>query len=210
MPREASPERTPGPVRRRERTEENMERLLSAAADLMARQGYDKTSIRDVGREAGFSLAGMYYYFRSKEELLYRIQDRTFGLLLAQQERLAADGGTPEERFRRLVCSHLSYLSTHRDELKVCTFELESLKGEYYAKIEKLRRRYFKLMAQLVGDLLGASGRTGVDARDIRHSTLFVFGMLNWALMWFDPRRDSPTGELGEKMVGMVLDGLRG
>ena len=57
----------------RERGEKKLDRLLAAAAALMAKQGYDQTTIRHVGRETGFSLAGMYYYFTSKEELLYAI-----------------------------------------------------------------------------------------------------------------------------------------
>jgi AcrR family transcriptional regulator len=195
---------------RRGKTEDNLEKLLTVAAGLMARQGYEQTSIRDVARETGFSLAGMYYYVKGKEELLYKIQDRTFGSLLDEQEHLSKETGTAEERFRRLVRNHLSYLAEHAHELKVCTFELDSLQGEYYKRIERLRRRYFKLVATIIEELTGdEKGRIGGE-RDTRHYTLFVFGMLNWTLMWFDPRRDAPTDELANRIVDFVLRGLPG
>ena len=78
------------------RSEQKLELLLTAAASLMAQQGYGQTSIRNVAAKTGFSLAGLYYYFKNKEYLLYQIQRRTFSLLLATQERSLANGGDPE------------------------------------------------------------------------------------------------------------------
>jgi AcrR family transcriptional regulator len=174
----------------------------------MARQGYDQTTIRDVARATGFSLSGMYYYFRGKEELLYKIQDQTFGTLLREQEDLAAREIEVPEKLRLMVRNHLSYLATHAHELKVCTFELESLQGEYYRNIERLRKRYFKLVAGLVADLMGQPANGASTGGEVRQHTLFLFGMLNWAFMWFDPRRDRPIENLGNRMVDLVLHGL--
>lgn len=186
-----------------------LERLLTAAAGLMARQGYDQTSIRDVARETGFSLAGMYYYFQSKEDLLFRIQDRTFRSLLEEQERAMAEGGSAVERLRRLVHNHLSYYTQHFNEMKVCTFELHSLSDERYRAIEALRRRYFRLSAGVIGEIV--SGESGVaEERVVRHYTLFLFGMLNWIFMWFDPQRDAPVETLGGEIINMALHGLLG
>jgi len=195
---------------RRAKTEDNQEKLLQSAAALMARRGFEQTSIREVTRRSGISLAGMYYYFKGKEELLYQIQERTFRGLLREQEELAASPGSPEERLRGLVQNHLSHLGSHPDELKVCTFELESLGGDYSRRIEALRRRYFKLMALLIGELMERPRERIPGDAEVRRHTLFVFGMLNWVFMWFDPRRDGSTAEIGEKIVDFTLHGLPG
>ena len=187
-----------------------LEHLLAAAADLMARRGYDQTSIRHVARETGFSLAGMYYYFENKEDLLYQIQHRAFASLLEEQERVVAEGGDPEEKLRRLVGNHLSYFTRHFNELKVCTYELQSLRGDRYRTIERLRRRYFRCTADIVGELMGLAGRQIDRSRSVRHYTLFIFGILNWIIMWFDPERDGPVEKLGKEVISMVLHGLAG
>jgi AcrR family transcriptional regulator len=174
----------------------------------MARRGYDHTTIRDVSRETGISLAGLYYYFKSKEDLLYQIQHRTFASLLEQQEKLVVAGGDAEERLGRLVAGHLSFFARHANEMKLCAFELQSLRGAAYKDIETLRRSYFKLVAEVVRDLVGKSAPQ-VDRR-VRHHTLFIFGMLNWVFMWFDRRRDGPAQNLAGEMVDLVLPGLRG
>ena len=188
------------------RTGAKLERLLTTAAGLMARQGYGQTTIRAVPRETGFSLAGMYYYFKNKEDLLYQIQHRTFAALLEEQEKVASADGDPAERLRLLVRNHLAHFVAHFDELKVCTFELQTLKDERYGEIEELRRRYYQCVAGVIGQIVG---RDPAD-RAVRHDTLFAFGMLNWIFMWYEGPRDEPVEELGERMVSLILHGLDG
>lgn len=197
-------------TRPRARTQQKLEHLLAVAAALIARQGYEQTGIRDVGRETGASLPGMYYYFRSKEDLLFQIQHRTFSSLIDAQERELERRGEPDEVLRRLIIGHLAFFSTHPSEMKVCAFELESLRGDSFRRIEDLRRRYYRLVAGVVEEILRRSGSREPDGKSARHVTLFVFGMLNWVFMWFDPERDGPAERLGEKMTDLVLHGLDG
>jgi TetR/AcrR family transcriptional regulator len=185
-----------------------LDKLLSASAELMARQGFSQTSIRNVAAKTGFSLGGMYYYFENKEDLLFKIQHRTFSSLLEVQERSLSEGGSAKERLRRLVRNHLKYFTSHFPELKVCTFELESLQGERYEIVADLRRRYFECLAVVVGEMLGIGAEeSGTDER-VRRNTLYVFGMLNWIFMWFDPERDTDLDALGEEMIVLITAGL--
>jgi len=194
----------------RARSGEKYERLLGGAAALMARQGYSQTTMRDVARETGFSLAGMYYYFKSKEDLLFQIQQRTFSELLALQEEQLARGGDAAERLRRLIDRHLAFYVRHADELKVCTYELDSLSGEKYQQIESLRRRYFALGVAIIAEVMGVRPGSVHEAAPVRHATLFLFGMLNWVFMWYRPGRDCGPEQLAREMADFVLDGLRG
>ena len=129
------------------RTAPKLDRLLSTSAALMAARGFSQTSIRDVAAETGLSLGGMYYYFKNKEDLLFLIQEKTFSSLLAIQEKTIAAGGSAEERLHRLVKNHLAYFLSHFNELKICTYELESLQGERFDNIAQLRRRYYLCVA---------------------------------------------------------------
>ena len=190
------------------RTAHKLDKLLTTSAGLMARQGFGQTSIRNVASETGFSLGGMYYYFENKEDLLFQIQQRTFGALLEIQQAALKEGGSPEECLRRLVRNHLEYFTANFNELKVCTFELESLHGKRYAAIAELRRRYYQCLAEVVAELKGLDAGDSAAAELIRHLTLFIFGMLNWIFMWFSAERDEPVANLGEEMIDLILNGL--
>lgn len=199
----------PSRPRRRPTTERKLDHLLAVAAELIADRGFEAASIRDVGRRAGLSLAGMYYYFGSKEGLLHQIQYRTFESLLQAQEREAAQPGTAEERFRRLLAGHLRFFHRHPNEMKVCTYEFESLSGEFLRDTEELRRRYYHLMADVVAQLMnGGKPVRGPESARSRHVTLFVFGMLNWVFMWYDPAKDAPVEQLGEEMYELLMQGI--
>ncbi len=196
--------------RPRAETRQKLENLLAIAAGLIAEKGYEQTAIRDVGRKTGVSLPGMYYYFKSKEDLLFQIQHRTFASLLDAQQAVVDAGDPPERRLRHLIVGHLAFYARHPAEMKVCTFELESLKGQPYEQIKELRRRYYGLLAGVVGDALRCRRRRGSKELVVRHLTLFAFGMLNWIFMWYDPARDGPVERLGEEMTEMVLHGIGG
>jgi AcrR family transcriptional regulator len=195
--------------RPRQTTEVKREHLLGRAAALFAEKGYEATSLRDVSQAVGVSLAGLYHYFTSKEDLLYQVQYRTFASLLESQERVAAQPGTPEQRFRRLVIGHLAFFDSHRNELKACTYEMESLKGDLYHTVEAIRRRYYHLVTMVVAELRDGGVHAAHETRYERHVTLFLFGMLNWIFMWYDPARHGPVDQIGEEMLDLVLNGLR-
>ena len=70
--------------------------ILRTAAVIFAEKGYHQASIRDIARATRVSLSGLYYYFQSKEELLFLIEDHA--LPVPPIERLHAR--VDLERFR--------------------------------------------------------------------------------------------------------------
>ncbi|HSG82146.1 MAG TPA: helix-turn-helix domain-containing protein, partial [Gemmatimonadota bacterium] len=87
--------------------EEKLDRLLDTAAEIFAEKGYHHASIRDLSKRAGVSLSGLYYYFSSKEELLFMIQDRSLRKVLAELRTKLEDLKNPEEKLRALVHNHV-------------------------------------------------------------------------------------------------------
>ena len=59
----------------------------------------------------GISLSGLYYYFRSKDELLFPIQDHCFGVVLESARQLLAAEADPQMRLRLLVENHLRFFA---------------------------------------------------------------------------------------------------
>ena len=69
------------------RHDQKLEFILRTAARIFAEKSYHSTSMRDISRATNVSLAGLYHYCRSKEELLYLIQDNCFGRVLERLEK---------------------------------------------------------------------------------------------------------------------------
>src|SRR6516225_11599480 len=92
--------------------------VLKTAAAIFAEKSYHSTSIRDIARATGMSLSGLYYYFKSKEELLFLIQDYCFGTLVEDCKQLIAGVEDPVHRLRLLIETHLNYFVNNMDEMK--------------------------------------------------------------------------------------------
>ena len=198
-----------GPRLVRASSQRKRDALLAKAAVLIAKKGFEATSMRDLSAAMNGSLAGLYHYFRSKEDLLFQLQHRTFSSLLAAQEEVAQRPGTAEERLDRLIGGHLRFYAKHTNELKACTFELESLTGEALEAVEAIRRQYYRLMTSAVAAVMNGAAANGKASRKSRHAALFIFGMLNWVFTWYDPARHGTMESVGREMRDLVMDGLR-
>jgi AcrR family transcriptional regulator len=177
--------------------------LLGAAARVFSAEGYDRASVRRIAAEADVSLAGIYHYVASKDELLYWIQRHTFESLLSGLGAAVEGVEDPRARLAAAVRNHVSHFGANLSELKVCARELEALEGESYEDVRALRRSYFEAVHALVKAL--APEHPPLQSW---LATANLFGMLNWFYQWYDADRGRVSlVELAEQQTALFLDG---
>ena len=185
--------------------DEKLQQILKTSARIFAEKGFHHTSVRDIARATKMSLSGLYYYFTTKEELLYLIQERCFLTLLQRWEQAADPQADARARIRAFAENHLSFFLHNMSEMKVMGHEDESLTGGFQDKILVLRRRYVKVIMDLIGEL---PGRESDKAVDLRVATFALFGMMNWIYTWYQPKRDLEFPRLIEQMLRIYFFGL--
>ncbi len=188
--------------RRNDKYEKRLSSILKAASKVIARDGFEGASVRDVAAKARIGLSGLYYYFKSKDELLYAIQHRTFSTLFNSLKDRLEVAASPEDRLKAIIDNHFRFFVDNVDDLKVCVHEIESLSGKYYRNILKIRQEYFRLVRTIVGEISRGS-RYEVDL-----STLCLFGSLNWAYMWYDPRKNPDINRITSQFKRIFLNGI--
>jgi AcrR family transcriptional regulator len=181
--------------------------LLKTSAAIFAVKGYHSTSIRDIARATGMSLSGLYYYFKSKEELLFLIQDYCFSTVIDDCRRLLDGVEDPVRRLRLLIENHLNYFVNNMNEMKVLSHEANSISGELLKKVNAKKRQYVDLAMDLIGEI-GRQYR--VEGVDVRVATFSLFGMMNWIYNWYNPRRDVDVAGLSQNMTRLFLTGFLG
>ncbi len=140
------------------RFDRRLSEILDYATEVFADKGYEGASMRDLSRLSGISLAGLYYYFESKEKLLYFIQQHTFTTIIDRlRERLAASND-PETRIRIFVHNHVDYSVTRQKAMKVLSHEDDVLKNGYGSELAAIKREYYRICVGLVDDLAQAEG----------------------------------------------------
>jgi len=179
--------------------------ILRHAARVFSEKGYEGASIRDISRASGVSLSGLYYYFESKQKLLYLIQINTFTSILKRLERRLVAAVAPEERLRALVSNHIDYFLRHPAEMKVLAHEDEALEDPYRREVAEIKRRYYELARGIFEDLRKTGHMRRVNPRV---AVLSLFGMMNWIYKWHNPKVDPQADRLAETMSAIFLDGV--
>ncbi len=186
------------------RFDRRLAKILVHATDVFCESGYAAASMRDLSRASGVSLSGLYYYFESKEELLYLIQKHTFSTIVERlRERL--DGvEDPAERIRLFVLNHLEYFLANQKAMKVLSHEDDVLKNGFGAEIASIKREYYRICIELLEDYKLARGLEFSS----RIAVLSLFGMMNWIYTWYNPRVDGNAAELAGEMADIFLKGI--
>src|SRR5258708_14189569 len=101
------------------RFDRRLARILGHATNVFCDKGYAAASMRDLSRASGVSLSGLYYYFESKEELLYLIQKDTFSTIVARLRERLEGVSDPVERIRCFILNHLDYFLANQKAMTV-------------------------------------------------------------------------------------------
>ena len=187
--------------------DQKLDALLHAAAQVFAERGFHRTSMRDLARASGVSLAGLYYYVQSKDELLFLIQDRAFATVDASMREAIADTSDPIDQLTRFVQNHVGFFATHMPEMKVLSHEAEALSGEYLASVNAKKRAYTLVLMDI---LTALEAKHGPAHTNRRAATYLLFGMMNWIYTWYDPLGDVDVSLLAMQITRIFLSGFIG
>ena len=169
------------------------------AARILARRGYDQTSVPDLAEAIGVSTGSLYHYFASKEALLVAICDQLLEPLLeAAQARARGD-------LRGLIRLWVEHVVEHRDHMLVFQQERHVIeRGERWRAVRESRKQF----ERLVGEELAAAGAAGALRHpDRRLALLALLGMVNHTAQWYRPRGKLTPREIADGYADLLLLG---
>ncbi|MBC8032111.1 MAG: TetR/AcrR family transcriptional regulator [Pyrinomonadaceae bacterium] len=192
------------------RYDQKLEFILRNAARIFAEKNYHSTTMRDIARVTGVSLSGLYHYCKSKEELLFLIQDNCFGRVLERLEERLREVNDPLSKLRIFIDNHLSFFAANMAEMKVLSHEAESLAGDLHTHVSTKKDKYTKLATKILKEIQQKqAGTRGSTAQiDLTVATYALFGMMNWIYNWYDPRGKLKVSELVDNVTRLFLRGF--
>lgn len=188
------------------RYDQKLEFILRNAARIFADKSYHSTSMRDISRETNVSLAGLYHYCKSKEELLFLIQDNCFGRVLERLEERLSSVDDPLLKLQIFIENHLSFFAANMAEMKVLSHEAESLQGDLHAHVSGKKDKYTKLATRILREVYDAQETK--RPLNLTVATYALFGMMNWIYNWYDPKGKLKVDELAQNLTELFLEGF--
>jgi TetR/AcrR family fatty acid metabolism transcriptional regulator len=182
--------------------------ILRAATRVFARHGFFTAQVADVAREAGVAAGTVYLYFRSKDDLLASIFERTMRTAI-DEGRAALSGLTdPLSRLTAIARLHLDRLGRDRDLAVVFQVELRQSTKHMERFSSTLLREYLGIIRGVIAD--GQS--VGVFRKDLKATTVakILFGALDeMATNWMLSRRRYALTADADAVVDLLVGGLR-
>ena len=127
------------------------EAILRAAISVFAHNGYFNSKVADIAREAGVADGTVYLYFKSKEDILHSIFDRSVEEALDAARKQVKQVSDPKEKLRQIALLHLERLGADRDlavvfqvELRGSTKFMEEFSAAGFAEYLALIRSTFE------------------------------------------------------------------
>ena len=158
--------------------------LREAAAQLIARHGFEAVTMRQLAAEVGVQAAALYRYFPSKEDLLFKLmRDHMDGLAEALEAALPAHGD-PRARLEAFIANHVRFHVERRHATHVSNMELRSLSRDHLSEILRLRSAYEKELRAILRDGQDA-GVFAVD--DVALTSMAIIQMITGVIVWFRP-----------------------
>jgi len=163
--------------------EERQARIATIAAELFAAKGYHGTSIIDIANASGTAKARLYYYFDSKEHLLFSLLKSHAEHLKSELAEPLAGDGTAKARLLAYTKRLLQINIRSRHQHAIILSELDKLPLVRRAEITVLLRAPIEGLYDLLAEI-NPGLATNKAARF--PAAMLLLGMINWSHTWFD------------------------
>src|SRR5882672_8876734 len=182
--------------------------ILRAAIDVFAESGYFNAQVADVARAAGVAAGTVYLYFRSKDDLLVSIFERSMRHAIADGRAMADDVRDPRERLRRFAALHLGRLG--RDRKLAVVFQVELRQSTKF--MERFSSTLLRDYLGLIRDAIADGQRAGLFRADLKPTVAakLFFGLLDeMATNWILSRRRYSLAADVDTVVDLFVNGAR-
>ena len=182
--------------------------ILSEAARLFNGKGSRATTLQDVARGLGLTKTSLYYYVRTKEELIFQCYELALQRQHAVLDALESSDKPPRERARLFFRSQFdAWLNAQegRDIHVAALLEIASLEHAHRQQIEGEYVRMFKRLRAFL-----RSAREDGDLRDLEttSTTRAIIGATDWLFYWLHQVDRAAIGSVADAAWDIILHGL--
>ena len=181
--------------------------ILETAAQIICRQGYERTSMQQIAEACGLTKAGLYHHVRSKEHLLLEIM--SYGMDVFDEQVLlpVSSIADPVRRLEECMRRHILLVTRGRDkEITIILHEHDTLTGAPQATINARKKQYVRYLEDSFREAIRAGSFREVDPKVAAFSFL---GTINWIYKWFQPDGAIPGDRLAAEIPDLFFGGLR-
>ena len=180
--------------------------IVATAARLFKEKGYRATTLEDIAAAVGMLKGSLYYYIRSKEELLYLVVRDPIRQVYSELEAIVVADLPFNEKIARAIANHMTVFHLHYPHIAVYLHDYRHLMDKLEQNVIETPKQYQRLWDALLRQGI-AAGEIRGDI-DVTMAGYALLGMCNWAYRWYNPRGRLSPQEIAEVFTKIALQGL--
>ena len=193
----------PAPTARRELVENQ---IFEHAIALFAERGFAGTSLQDIAAATGLTRPALYYYVKSKNDLLGTLVRQATDDMADDLEQLASGpGSNPVSRLRSMVFDSAMRQASDPRRFRLMVRSEAELPEELYAQYHHGRRRILSIYTTLIDEGIMSGHFRPTDSRI---AALGIIGMFNWIAWWHHPGDETSSEDIASQLADTAVAGL--
>jgi AcrR family transcriptional regulator len=190
------------------RGESKRQRILDAAAKVLARRGYAGTQLSEIAQQAGTQPGSLYYHFESREELIEEVLrqgvTQSFARAVAVVDSLPA-GASALDRLAAALRAHLKFQLVESDYARAAVRSIGQFPEDMWSRVNAKFRAYGRFFDRMIAAAVKAGELdSAVDRSALR---MLILGAANWAPEWYRRGGTSSVEQIGDLLVRLLLRG---
>jgi TetR/AcrR family transcriptional regulator, cholesterol catabolism regulator len=181
--------------------------IIAAAASLFKEKGYRATTLEDIAAAVGMLKGSLYYYIRSKEELLYLVVRDPIRQAYNKLEEIVNSDAPVTAKITQAIANHVAIFHQHYPHIAVYLHDFHNVMQKLKDNSIEAPKEYQQLLAQLL--------QQGVDSGELRSDLdvmvagYAILGMCNWMYRWYKPEGNLSAEAIADVFTKLVLEGLQ-
>lgn len=164
---------------------ERKEEIMKKATELFSEGGYDNTSTRELAKAVDLSVAGLYYFFQNKEEILFNILNQSLSRMVESVIVAVNNNDDPQTNIKRIIENLSQEVLANKMEIGLLLKESERLNPEQLLIINNKKREVFILIKKELSKL-NDEGR--LKNNNLTFITFALLAVINFSFHWFNPK----------------------
>jgi TetR/AcrR family transcriptional regulator, cholesterol catabolism regulator len=180
--------------------------IVAVAARLFKEKGYRATTLEDIAAAVGMLKGSLYYYIRSKEELLYLVVRDPIRQAYNKLEEIVTSDAPVKVKIAQAIVNHMTLFHQHYPHIAVYLHDYHHLMQQLQKNAIETPKHYQQLWTTLLEQGV-ATGEVRGDL-DVKVAGYAILGMCNWIYRWYNPQGALSAEEIAGIFTTLVLEGL--
>jgi TetR/AcrR family transcriptional regulator, cholesterol catabolism regulator len=180
--------------------------IIAVAARLFKEKGYRATTLEDIAAAVGMLKGSLYYYIRSKEELLYLVVRDPIRQAYNKLEEIVKSDAPVQVKIAQAITNHMTLFHQHYPHIAVYLHDFHHLLQKLEKNAIETPKHYQRLWAELL--------QQGVNTGELRYDLdtkvtgYAILGMCNWIYRWYNPHGALAAEDIAAIFTKLILEGL--